>query len=50
MDFVNILRRTTNLTNQGPYKSPFCKNLVGALHFKENGLAITFTWQLIENI
>ena len=41
----NILRkRVTDLKNQGHYKSQFCKKLVGVLHFRENGLAITFTW------
>ena len=44
-DIWKILRRRiTDLKNQGPYKSQFCKKWVGALHFRENGLAITFTW------
>ena len=32
------------LKRQGPYKSQFYKKLLGALRFRENGLAITFTW------
>ena len=44
-DIWKILRRRiTDLKNQGPYKSQFCKKWVGALHFRENGLAIIFTW------
>ena len=33
-----------DLKTQGPNKSLFCKKWVGALHFRENGFAITFTW------
>ena len=33
-----------DLFNLGPYNSQFCKKRVGALHFRENGLAIIFTW------
>ena len=36
-------RRITDLKNPGPYKSQFCKQSVGASHFWENWLAITFT-------
>ena len=44
-DILKILRRKiTDLKNQGPNKSQFCKKWAGALNFRENGLAITFTW------
>ena len=32
------------LKKKGPYKSQLNKKWVGALHFRENGLAITCTW------
>ena len=38
------MRRITDLKNQGPCKSQFCEKCVGAIHFRKNGLAITFTW------
>ena len=37
-------RRIADLKNQGLYNSQFCKKWEDALHFRENGLAITFTW------
>ena len=44
-DIWNILRRRiTDLKNQWSYKSQLCKKWVGALHFRQNWLAITFTW------
>ena len=43
-DIWNISRRRImDLKNHGPYKTQFCKKWVGELHFRENGLAITFT-------
>ena len=44
-DIWKILRRRiTDLKNQGPYKSQFCKKWVGTLHFWKNGMQSTFTW------
>ena len=39
------MRKIKDIFNQGRYKSQFCGKWVDALHFQENGLAITFTWQ-----
>ena len=35
---------------RGLTKSQFCVKLVDALLFEENGLAITFTWQMNPNV
>ena len=43
-------RRITDLKNHGPYKSQFCKQWVGAVHFRKNGLAITLHGQMNLNI
>ena len=34
-----------DLFNRGPYKSHFYVKCSGALHFEENELEMTFTWQ-----